>query len=140
MNEGYKRKSHEHRNDLAGENKWGDALQMIFVIVFLIGMILDLFLLNFSSSWQNIFPLYYRFIVFIFIFLIAGYFGQKSHKKIFGEIRKELMVVKTDVYSRLRHPMYFGVILIYLSFVILSLSIVALMIFFIVVITFIHPS
>jgi protein-S-isoprenylcysteine O-methyltransferase Ste14 len=132
MKKGYKRKSYEHRKDLAGEYRWGDIFQLIFVAIFLIGMTLDLLFFNFSSSWQNIFPWYYRVIVFIFIFFVAGYFAQKSHKKIFGEKRKGLMVVKTGVYSRLRHPMYFGAILTYLSFVIISLSVVALLIFFVV--------
>ena len=58
------------------------------------------------------FPWYYRIIVFLFLFFIAGFFIQKSHKKIFEEERKELMVVKSDIYSRIRHPMYFGSILI----------------------------
>ena len=44
------------------------------------------------------------------------------------------MVIKTDVFARIRHPMYFGSILTYLSFVILSLSVLALVIFIIIVI------
>lgn len=140
MNEGHKRKSHEHRKDLAGEYRWGDSLQLIFVVIFFIGMTLDLFIFKFSSSWQSIFPWYYRVIVFIFIFFIAGYFVQKSHKKIFGEEREELVVVKTDIYSRLRHPMYFSAILVYLCFVILSFSVITLLIFFVVVIFYYYLS
>jgi len=134
MNEGHKRHSHEHREDLAGEFRWGDTGQILFLIVFIIGMTSDLFLLKVSDSWQDIFPWYFRIVVFLPILFVAGYFAQRAHKKVFGEEQKELMVIKTDVFARLRHPMYFGSILIYLGFVILSLSVVALVIFVVVVI------
>ena len=134
MVKGHKRHSHEHRNDLAGEYRWGDIGQIIFVIVFIMGLILDLFILRFSESWQNTFPWYYRIFVFIPLLVIAGYFGQKSHDIIFKEERDKLMVIKKDVYARLRHPMYFASILTYLGFVILTLSVISLVIFFMVVI------
>jgi len=134
MTEGHKRHSHEHRKDLAGEYKWGDTGQIILLFVFLIGMVLDLFLLKLTDKWQGLFPWYFRLIIFLIIVFIAGYFAQRSHKIIFKEERKELMVIKNDVYARIRHPMYFGSILVYLGFVVLSFSITALIIFVIVVI------
>jgi len=134
MTDAYKKKSHEHRVDLAGEYRWGDTGQLLLIIIFIIGMTSDLFLLKISDYWQDIFIWYYRFIIFIILFFIAGYFAQKAHKKIFDEEREKLTVIKTDIFARIRHPMYFGFIIIYLSFVILSLSIIALMIFVIVAI------
>lgn len=134
MSEGYKRQSHEHRKDLAGEHRWSDTGQMIFIVIFIIGMIIDFFFLKINESWRNLFPWYYRIIVFLLVFFTAGFFAQKAHKKIFQDERKELIVIKTDIYSRIRHPMYFGSILVYLSFVILSLSIIAMIIFVIVII------
>jgi len=50
MKEGHKRHSHEQRKDLAGEYKWGDTGQFVLAIVFVIGMISDLFLIKFSDS------------------------------------------------------------------------------------------
>jgi len=55
-------------------------------------------------------------------------------EKVFKEVRKEINVIKTDVFARIRHPMYFGSILTYVCFIILSLSIVALVIFIAIVI------
>jgi len=134
MVKGHKRNSHEHRKDLAGEYRWGDIGQLVFVFVFIIGTILDLFFLKLSDSWQEFFPWYFRVMVFILLLLVAGYFAQRAHKKVFHEERKELMVIKTDVYAIIRHPMYFGSILTYLAFVIISASVIALVIFFVVVI------
>ena len=134
MNKGHKRKSHENRKDLAGEYRWGDIGQIILLIVFIIGMISDLFLLKISDSWQNVFPWYFRIVVFIPLLFIAGYFAQRAHKIVFQQERDELIVIKTDVYAMIRHPMYFGSILTYLGFVILSFSVIALIVFVIVVI------
>jgi len=134
VSKGHKRHSHEHRKDLAGEYRWGDTGQIVFLIVFIIGMTSDLSLLKVSDSWQDVFPWYLRIIVFLPLLFIAGYFAQRAHQKVFKEERKELMVIKTDIFAIIRHPMYFGSILIYLGFVILSLSMIALVIFVVVVI------
>jgi len=85
-----------------------------------------LFLIKISDSWQSSFPWYFRLVLFIPLFFAAGYFAQKAHKIIFQEERKELIVIKTDVFARIRHPMYFGSIVTYLAFVILSLSVIIL--------------
>ena len=134
MNKGHKRKSHEHRKDLAGEYKWGDTGQILFALIFLIGAAADIFLLKISESWQDSVPWHIRIIAFIPIFFAAGYFAQKAHKKIFEEERETLMVITTDIYSVIRHPMYFGSILIFLSLVVLSLSLIATVIFIFVII------
>jgi len=133
MVKGYKKKSHEHRSDLAGEHRWGDMGQLIFFIVFIIGMIADVFFLHFSSFLQDIISWYVPVILFFPLFFIALYFVQSSHKKIFQEERKELVVIKEGVYARMRHPMYFGAILMFFSFVILSFSLIALAIFVVIV-------
>ena len=132
MSKGHNRKSHEHRKDLIGEHRWGDTIQIILLIIFIIGVFLDLFLLKLFDSLQDLFPWYSRIIVFIPIFFIAGYFAQKAHKKVFKEERKEPMVIKDDIFAIIRHPMYFGSILLYLSFVVLSFSAVAMVIFIVV--------
>jgi protein-S-isoprenylcysteine O-methyltransferase Ste14 len=134
MNKGHKKRSHEHRKDLAGEYRWGDTGQIILLIIFIIGITSDLFLLKVSDSWQNVFPWYLRLIVFIPLFFLSGYFAQRAHKKVFQEERKELVLIKTDVFAIIRHPMYLGSILIYLGFVVLSLSVIALVVFVCVVI------
>ena len=128
MVEGHRRTSHEHRSDLAGEYRWGDAGQNILLIVFVVGMVVDVFLVK-ISYWQGLVPWYYRIIPFAILFLIGIYFVQQAHKTIFGEERKQLMVISTGVFALLRHPMYFGSLMIYLSFVILSLSIIAFAVF-----------
>ena len=129
MVKGYKRKSHENRMDLAGEYRWGDTGQIVLLIVFIIGMIYDLFLLKISDSWQYVFPWYFRILVFIPLIFLACYFAQRAHRIVFQQERDELILINKDVFSMIRHPMYFGSILIYLGFVILSFSVIALIVF-----------
>jgi len=138
MTKGHKRKSHEHRKDLAGEYKWGDSGQILFLIIFVVGMVSDFFLFKFSDSWQDYVPWYIRIVFFIPLFFLAGYFAQKAHIKVFKEKREKLKLIDTDIFARIRHPMYFGSILIYLGFFILSLSIIAFIIFIAVLIFYIY--
>jgi len=133
MTEGHTRNHYAHRNDLAGEHRWGDTGQLILILIFIVGTILDLFVLNLSSGWQDVMPLYLRVLIFIPLFLTALYFGRRSHRIIFGRQRDGLMVIKEDVYSRIRHPMYFASLLTYLGFVVLSLSVVSFVIFLVAI-------
>jgi protein-S-isoprenylcysteine O-methyltransferase Ste14 len=132
--EGHKSHRYENRVDIAGEHRWSDAGQLILVIIFILGLVFDLFIFNLSGSWQNLFSWYYRLIIFIPLFLLSGYFSQNGLKKVFKEKREKLEVIDKGVFGMVRHPIYLGSILVYLSFVILSLSIVALIIFVIIVI------
>jgi len=134
MKKGHRRKSHEHRSDLAGEYRWGDVGQLLLLVIFIIGMVSDLFILNISRSWQNVIPWYYRVIIFVPLFLISGYLAQSGLKRVFKEERKELEVIRSGVFGVVRHPIYLGSILMFLSFNILSLSIVALIIWFVIIV------
>jgi protein-S-isoprenylcysteine O-methyltransferase Ste14 len=127
--QGYHGHRHENREDLAGEYRWGDAGQLLFLIVFIIGIIFDILIFKISGSWQNIIPWYYRLLIFIPLFFVSGYFSQNGLKKIFKEQREKLEVIDTGVFGVVRHPIYLGSIILYLSFVVLSFSIVAFFIF-----------
>jgi len=134
MNKGHKRHNYEKRVDLAGEYRWGDAGQIILFIIFIIGMISDLFFIKVSSSWQDAIPWYFPVIIFIPLIFISGYLVQSGLKKVFKEERKELEVIISGIFGIVRHPIYLGSILIFLSFVILSLSLVSLIIWFVIII------
>jgi len=129
MVEGHKRASHEHRVDLAGEYRWGDVGQGVLFLVFIVGMVLDVFVVKVSESWQNVFPWYFRVVVFLVVFFVGVNFMQRAHTIVFDQEREGLMVIKTGVFGMIRHPMYFGAMLMFLGFVVLSFSVFALVIF-----------
>ena len=134
MTNGHKRHNYEKRVDIAGEYRWGDVGQLLLLVIFVIGMVSDLFILNISRSWQNVIPWYYRVIIFVPLFLISGYLVQNGLKKVFKEERKELKVISSGVFGIVRHPIYLGSILTFLSFTVLSLSIIALIIWFVIIV------
>lgn len=134
MTNGHKRHNYEKRVDIAGEYRWGDAGQLLLLIIFIIGMVSDSFFIKITSSWQDVIPLYVPIIIFIPLIFISGYLAQSGLTKVFKEERKELEVINSGVFGIVRHPIYLGSILIFLSFTILSLSIIALIIWFVIVI------
>lgn len=130
---GYKQKMYEHREDLAGEHLISDIGQIILLIIFITGVLVDKLILHFSVFSAEGFPFYLRILLalpfFIFSFVLA-WFGIKT---VFGKKREELVVIKSGVFSIVRHPIYLGSILLYFGFIILSLSIVAFCIWIIII-------
>ena len=53
-------KRHENREDLAGEHIWGDAGQIILLLIFLVIWVIDSFVLTYSTFLSNYVPLYFR--------------------------------------------------------------------------------
>lgn len=125
--------SQKHHN-LAGEHAVTDIGQLILFIIFVSVMIFDIFFLKFSSntigtiSWIIYVPL------FLLFFITGSYSIFTSHKIIFKENKKETGVVTSGVFNKVRHPMYFGSMLLFFSFVVLSNSILAFLVWLVIAI------
>ncbi len=140
MKKGYKSKNFEKREDIAGEYRWGDAGQLFLALVFIAGMLIDLFLLKIQFPFHEVIPFYIRVLVVASLFVISGYLAKSGLKIVFGEKRERLMVIRSGVFSFVRHPIYLGSILLFLGFTILSLSIVAGILWIIIVIFYFFLS
>lgn len=121
----HEEKRHSHRADLVGEHPFGDAGQLILLLVFLTVWVMDSFIIRFSTFGAKYVSLFLRLPVGILILIIAGYLAQQGMKVVFGEERSEPMVIKKGVFNSVRHPVYLGCILFYFALVIFSLSIAA---------------
>ena len=118
-----KTKTHPGRTDLLGEHKLGDTLQLVFFIVFLSIWIVDSFVLKISTFLSDDISIFIR-VAFSFVFFaIAFYFARNGSKVVFGEKREKPEIIKKGVFKLVRHPIYFGAILIYPGFFLLTLSI-----------------
>lgn len=137
---GYKRKTHEHRKDLAGEHKLGDIGQIILLIVFIIGLLVDKFVVHFSLPLVQFIPSYLSVLISLPFFIFSFYLARYGLKTIFGEQREELVIIKSGVFSIVRHPIYLGSILVYLGFIIISLSIIAFGIWIIIILFYYYIS
>ena len=130
---GYKRKAFEDREDLAGEHSISDIGQIILLILFISGMLVDWVILHFSGFLTQIIPIYPRVILSLPFFVLSFMLARSGLKTVFGEQREELVIIKTGVFSVVRHPIYLGSLLFYLALIIISLSIIAFCIWIVII-------
>jgi protein-S-isoprenylcysteine O-methyltransferase Ste14 len=123
--------SSKHQN-LAGEHPLNDLGQLILFLALVLVIVLDVFLFKFSNKIIGKLPWIIAAPLFFIFFKIGSYFILKSHKIIFKETEKEIGVVTSGVFHIVRHPMYFGSVFLFFSFVVLSSSILAFLIWLLI--------
>ena len=128
---------HHHREDLAGEHRWGDAGQLILLFLFFVLWIADSFFLHLTTSFADSIPIFVRVPVGIAILILAWTLASRGLRVVFGEVREEPVVISEGVFARVRHPVYLGAILLYLGLIVTTLSLTSFM-FWLVIILFYH--
>ncbi|MHA1150658.1 MAG: methyltransferase family protein [Promethearchaeota archaeon] len=107
-------------------------VQIFFIISFTLSWILDEFIFRWSIRF-GFFPLdIFRISVFLIILIIAYILIKASGIVIRAETYNNDLLITHGVFARSRNPMYFGILLIYLAFVILILSIISLIAFLLI--------
>jgi len=128
-----RKKGHHGREDLAGEYVLGDLGQIIFIIVFLAAWIIDSFVIHYSTFPAEHVPITVRMPVSLILFLIGGYLARTGLRIVFGEVREEPAVIRQGVFHIVRHPIYLGAMIFYLALIVMTLSIIAAIIFLFVI-------
>ncbi|MDD2352807.1 MAG: isoprenylcysteine carboxylmethyltransferase family protein [Atribacterota bacterium] len=123
--------SHKHHN-FPGEHAITDIGQLILFVIFVLVIIIDIFILKFSSKMIGTLSQMLTIPLFLLFLLIGGYFILISHRIIFRDNDKDIGIVTEGVFNIVRHPMYFGSILLFFSFVILSNSVLALLVWILI--------
>ena len=96
-------------------------------VVFLTIWALDSFVFRFSTFLSALVPLTIRLLLFLVVFIIALVLIQLSHKALFGERHGHPdRVIGSGIMAHVRHPMYVGVLLIYVAVFLTTLSIICL--------------
>lgn len=127
----------QHRDDLTGEHALGDAGQVAIACVFAATWILDSFFLKYTTFLNHYVPLGIRIAPGLLSLILSGYFATTGLSVVFGEKRDKPGVIRKSVFSLVRHPIYLGEIMFYLGLLILSISLAALLVWF-VAILFLH--
>ena len=130
-------RKHSHRADLAGEHRAGDAGQAIIACLFFVIWIGDTFLLKSTTLLNDYVPFIVRIPFGIIFIALAGYLAGKGLSIVFGEIRETPGVIRKGVFNIVRHPIYLSEIVLYLGFILLSLSL-ASMVVWIMAFLFLH--
>jgi protein-S-isoprenylcysteine O-methyltransferase Ste14 len=131
---GHLKNSHQHRADLVGEYVYGDIGQLIFLIIFLIVWIADSFLFRYSTFLNRYISNFIRVPIALAIFFISGLLAIAGLNTVFGKKREEPHMITSGVFSFVRHPIYLALILFYLGFVLLSLSLLSILVWIIIII------
>lgn len=124
--EGQRQKSKRH--GCPDEHPFGDRGQLILLFVFLVIWGVDSLLLRWTTMLAAAVPLTVRLGLAGFIFIMAGYFVQTGHQLISDPSFGDKGLKKDGPFARLRHPLYGGSILFYLSLVIATMSLAAFVI------------
>jgi protein-S-isoprenylcysteine O-methyltransferase Ste14 len=125
-------RDHDQLKDLCDEHPYGHAGQITGMILFLIIWSLDSFIFKFSTMPASYIPFAFRLGLGTICFLVSAYFALKAHRVIFDEVRDPARVIDTGVFSRVRHPLYLSVLLVYVGLFFTTLSLYSLAIFIIV--------
>ena len=101
----------------------------LFPAIFIIVWITDTLFLS-LTVWLNEFVrLEIRVILFVVFFGLALLFVQLSHKALFKDHEPSDTLLIKGILKRTRNPMYFGILLVYLSFIMLSISVMCIVLF-----------
>ena len=101
-----------------------DMMQAILALVFFIVWGADSFWLEWTTGILNV-PYLIRTGAFIVLLAIGGYTTWSAHKLIFGTVREEAELVDYGVFRVSRHPMYLGIMIMYLGLILSSMSVAA---------------
>ncbi len=124
--EGHIHSRYEDREDILGEHKYGDIGQLIFLVLFFVLWGIDSFYLKFSTILTDYIPIYVSAPIGVIFIILAFYISFKGLRQIFRDVRESPEVIRDGIFRYTRHPVYFGVILLYLGLSIITLSLVSL--------------
>lgn len=117
------------RHGSGSEHPLCDRVQLLIVVLFFVVWGIDslgFFLFGYSTIFLEVtsFPL---LLAGTIVTLVRSfYLASKSHKAVLEQVHDPPVLVDSGVYSRVRHPMYLGILLFCLAFIILSVSLVSI--------------
>lgn len=120
-----KKNKHKH-GGIGKEFPHTDQLNIILAIAFLLIWFLDTFIFQFSIWLATFIPLLIRIIIFASLLILSFVLGNSSHKILFGGNNEATSLIKNGVFARVRHPLYLSMLLVYLAFALVSISLICI--------------
>jgi protein-S-isoprenylcysteine O-methyltransferase Ste14 len=99
---------------------------ILLPITFIVIWILDTNFFRISTILDNYVPFILRLILFIVILTIAYTFIYVSHKTLFKSHEPPTTLIHEGILGRTRNPMYFGILLMYIALISLSISLISI--------------
>jgi len=127
---------HNHEHRLGIEVPHSHLKQGLSAIIFTAVWLLDSLAFSFSTQLNDFVHWLVRLILFIIFFVVAFVFIRSSHNILFRQPENKDDLITNGILGHLRHPMYFGVILIYLACIFLSISLISIALWIIIIIIY----
>jgi len=119
------RKVQQQRSDLTGEHSVGDVGQIVLACLFAATWISDTLLLKYTTFLNHYVPLGIRIPLGVILLVLSGYLAGAGLSIVVGKKREDPGVIRKSVFNVVRHPIYLSEILLYLGFLMLSISLAA---------------
>ena len=118
------------------EARYSHFIQASLPITFVIIILLDTFVFR-ISVWLNAYvPFIVRIILCAIVLVLAFIFIKLAHDALFSHNEPSNTLITDGILSHVRNPMYLGVLLIYVAFLFLSMSLISLLFFILVVVIY----
>ena len=114
------------------EVPYGHIYHAVLPIVFFLVWFLDSNIFGISTFLNDYVPYIIRLILFIVILALALIFILLSHQALFKSHQPSNSLITNGILRYTRNPMYFGILLIYVAFIFLSVSLISIALFIIV--------
>ena len=118
-------RKHKNHPNLTGEYRWGDAGQLILLVLFLGIWGSDSFLYHYSDFLLNRVPVFVRVPLAALVLIFGWLLARGGMKAVFGTRREKPEVIDSGVFRVVRHPIYTGALLFYLGAVLITFSMVS---------------
>lgn len=126
-------KAQQQRNDLTGEHALGDTGQIVLGCLFAVIWIADTFFVKSTTFLNQHVPLGARIPCGVILLVLSGYLAKTGLSIVFGEERETPGVIRKGVFNVVRHPIYLSEILLYSGLLVLSISLAAAVVWFIII-------
>jgi len=90
--------------------------------------IFDTFLLKYTTFLNDYIPVGIKMPFGVVLMVLSGFLAIKGLSIVFGEKRENPEVIRKSVFNVVRHPIYLSEILLYLGLLMLSISLIAVLV------------
>jgi protein-S-isoprenylcysteine O-methyltransferase Ste14 len=123
------KKRHEgHEREIPNSHIYHAVLPIIFILIW----VLDTHIFGLSTFLNNYIPFFIRLPLFILVWVIAITFIMLSLRTLFKNHQPSNNLITNGILKYTRNPMYFGILLIYVAFLFLSISLIVIGLFIII--------
>jgi protein-S-isoprenylcysteine O-methyltransferase Ste14 len=121
--------NHESRPDLAGEHPKGDFYQFVAMVIFVLAIAADYFWIKIGPQINDHINFWVRFILGGAVAVFGGWLALYGVHLVFSEYTEEPRMITHHMFSKVRHPVYLGAMLVYVGILIFTLSPIGLLAF-----------